>query len=241
MTTATFKTVLGSIALAAGLAATTSASALTLNFTGTESNAVLTFSLPAKGSAAAAGIVFTPMGNTTRLADLSVVGSNGRPGTVPVYNLPVTKADVSIAWDFKISTNWGESAGAALRLTSADSGGDLGLANFYIDFKKKVIYADVIDVVKKTTAKRSSIYSFVDVVPEVVSLKGFVLNQTAKLGNMVLTESAVTQLGDGLGLDEVLRTPLIDLDWGTLDIKVTSYKRAVKITNTPFTLANVPQ
>jgi hypothetical protein len=212
----------------------TSASALTLNTTGLKANAVLQFSVAAAGSTKAAGVTITNAGNATKLADATVDSSK-----VPVFNLPVTKVDVSIGSKLNIIPNYGLSTGAALRLGTPDLGGDAVLANFRVDFKTKIVSADLIDVFEKTTKAAIPLYTFEEVKPQVVSLKGLVLNQKNYLGKLVFVPSVIDPLGNALLIDPVLRTALATLDWGTINVEVTSFKRSPAISDKAFTLANV--
>ncbi len=238
MKISSFKFAVGSMLLAGGLAATSSAYALKLNTSGLKANAVLTFSVAANGSTAAAGITFAALGNATRLPDLEVIGSNGRPSKVQVYNNPVTEAEISIGWDLKIHADAGSSVRSALRITN--DYGDVVLANFKLDFKKKQLIADLIDTVSKTTIANAPIYDFIETVPQKIAFPNLVLNQSVTVGRLVLTPSAQDQLGDALQISEVLRTTLASLDWGTIAVEVTSYARKPAVSNKRFTLADVP-
>ncbi|HEX5371118.1 MAG TPA: hypothetical protein VFW84_00130 [Aquabacterium sp.] len=222
---------LGSIALAAGLLASTAASALTLNTTDLKANATFAFSTQAFGSATAAGVTVAAAGNTTR-------GANTAEGN-PSFILPVTKAIVTIGWDLKIRTQSGESSGAALRLETPSLGGVGALANFNIDYTKNIVYCDIIDAFLGTTDAKVALYNGKIVSPEVISLKGFVLNQRSVLGNLIFTPEAAQKVGDVLLIDEVLRASLATIDWGTIEAVVTSYKRPNKISNAPFTLTSM--
>ena len=163
---------------------------------------------------------------------------NGRKATAPVYNFPITKADVSLSWDLKATPNTGLTNRSALRFTNEF--GDVVLANFDVDFKGQVLYCDLIDTVAGTTAKRIPLYTFIKTQPDSTSLKGFVLNQTGQLGKLVFTKEAADRLAAGLNIDDVLRSTLEVIDWGKIDIKVTSYKRSPKVNDKPLTLADVP-
>jgi hypothetical protein len=237
--TSSIKFAFASTLVAVATLGATSASALTLNTTGLKANAVLQFSVAASGSTKAAGVTITNAGNVTKLADAAAVDGQGKPTTVPVFNLPVTKVDVSIGSKLNIIPNYGLSSGAALRLGTPDLGGDAVLANFRVDFKTKIVSADLIDVFEKTTKAAIPLYSFEEVKPQVVSLKGLVLNQKNYLGKLVFVPSVIDPLGNALLIDPVLRAALSELDWGTINVEVTSYKRSPSISDKAFTLANV--
>lgn len=229
--TSSFKFAISSMMVAVGLAAATSASALTLNTTGLKANATFQLSTQAYGSSTAAGVTFAPAGTTTAGA----VDAAGNPS----YIMPVTKATVAIGWDLSIKATYGESSGAALRLGTPATGGDAVLANFAIDYANKKVIADLIDVYEKTTVSKMPLYTFDVTVPEVISLKGFVLNQSSTIGNLKFTPQAEAGLAQALLIDDVLRASLAVIDWGTIKAVVTSYKRPNKISNAPFTLADV--
>lgn len=239
MTSISFKTAFAATIVASAALASTSASALVLNTTGLKANATLQFSVEAFGAATAAGVKFAPLGNTTQLANVVATEPAGTL-SVAVFALPVTKADVAIGWDLSIKPTSGQSSGAALRLSTPEAGGDAVLANFDVDFVGKVVYADLMDVYLQTTEKRVPVYSFDEVKPQVISFKGFVLNQKSYLGNLVFVPSVIDKLAEALLINPVLRPGLASAKWGTINVEVTSYKRPNKITNTPYTLDKVP-
>jgi len=232
------KFAISSSLLAVAALGSTSASALTLNTTGLKANAVLQFSLEAYGSSSAAGVSFAKGGTITDLPAATVTDSKGNPATVPVFNLPVTKVDVSIGSSLNIVPNYGLSTGAALHLTTKD-GGDAYLANFKVDFKAKTITADLIDAYLKTVETAVPLYTFVEVKPQVVSLKGLVLNEKNYLGKMVFSPTIIPKLAGALLISDGLIPALAGLDWGTINVEVTSYKRSPAVSDKAFTLANI--
>lgn len=235
------------VALATGLLMAGQASALTLNTSGLKANSVLSFTPAAIGAFTAAKINLTGVGNMTRLADRVTVDENGLETTAPVFNQPVTKAEIKIGWDLKITPVNGEAAGSALQLVrgAATSGVVAYLANFHVDFTKQVLSADLISKDATgafVTSTKMPLYNFVETVPQKISFKGFVLNQTVQIGKLMFTTEAQQQLGDALKVSAVLRAALAELDNGTLDIQITSYKRDPKLVlNRPFTVADIPQ
>jgi hypothetical protein len=232
------KIAVSSSLLAFAALASSSASALTLNTTGLKANAVLQFSLEAYGSSTAAGISFAKGGTITDLPAATVTNSQGNPAKVPVFNMPVTKVDVSIGPKLNIIPNYGLSTGAALHVTSAD-GGDAYLANFKVDFKTKTITADLIDAYLKTVETAVPLYTFEEVKPQVVSFKGLVLTEKNFLGKMVFTPTIIPKLADALLISPGLIPALAGLDWGTINVEVTTYKRSPAVSNKAFTLANI--
>jgi hypothetical protein len=217
------------------------AQALTLNTSGLKSDAAFTLSLSASGSLKATGTEMYAAENstTTNLPAVNVVDERGNARTVPSFNMPITSADVKIGLDLKISPNSGVSNGAALRITTP-LGGDAVLANFKVDYKAKIVYADLIDVYLKTTEKAVPLYTFAEYKPQSMSLKGLVLNQRTYCGNLVFTPTSLSKLTDALLLDETLVNAIKNLDWGTIDTVVTSFKRSPALSGKPYTLADVP-
>ncbi len=216
------------------------AQALTLNTAGLKANANLTFGATAIANAKAATVQLSEFANTSRLADVDGTLANGKVVKVPVYQFPITKADVSVTWQLKVKPNYGISNHAGLRMIS--DGGDVMLANFKVDYNAKIMSADVYDVFRKEViATGMPLYTFDQTKADVISLKGLVLNMTNQIGNLKFTPVAVDNLSAGLGLDPVLATALSQLDWGKLDVKVTSYARKPKVNDAPLTLADMPK
>ena len=237
MTISSMKLALGSTVLGLGLAVGGSASAgIVLPTQGLKANATLTFSLPAYGSATAARITFKSLGNMTKNGDITVVDEFGVEDVVPQWNLPVTKADVSIGWDLKIKANSGASTRSALQMTRGSK--SIVVANFVVDFNKHLLTSDFITGGVTTNG---GLYTFEEIVPQKISFKGLVLNQSVTIGKLILTEAAQQTLGDALALSDVLRATLKTQDWGTIAILVTSYKRSPAVSTTPFTAADIPQ
>ena len=238
MFTLKFKTALGSAFLVGGMAISSVAHAgIPLNTTGLKANSVLTFSVAAFGASTAAGIKFNGLGNTTQLADLTVIDpESGLEEQVPQFNFPVTKAIVSIGWNLKITADSGDATRSVLQINRGNR--SASLANFVVDFKGKTLYADVIT--SGVTTPRAAIYKFVEVVPQKISFPNLVLNQSVTIGELYFTEQAQTLLGDALALSAPLRASLAGLDFGKIAILVTSYKRSPAVSNKPFTAADLP-
>lgn len=236
MRSQSIKLAVATLFAAGAMGLSTAASAgIVLNTTGLKADATLTFSVGAFGSATAAGITFNPLGNMTKVKDVVVVDEYGVEDLVPQFNLPVTKADVSVGWDLSIKANSGDSTRSALQMVRGAR--SAVLANFSLDFKAHVINADFI--INGATTK-GSVYSFDVIVPEKISFKNLVLNQSVTVGNMILTETAQDTLGDALNLSEPLRATLRTQDWGTISVLVTSYKRSPAVSNKPFTVNDIP-
>lgn len=232
--------VVGSV-LATGLAFSGAASAgITLDTSGLKADATLQFLNAAYGPSTAAGISFGPLGNTVQLPDaMELDPFIGMEFPVPRFGMPVTKATISIGWDLKITANNGQSSRSALNLKRGNL--QVVLANFSIDFDKKIVYADVFTNGQLTKAK-STIYTFEVVEPQKISFKNLVLNQSVKIGTLKLTAESQDSLANGLGLQGPIRDTLATLDFGTIAVLVTSYKRTPSKANaTPFTAADIPR
>ena len=233
----TFKSAVVGSVLATGLAFSGAASAgITLDTSGLQADATLKFSVPAIAATNLISVEFGALGNTVFLGKTQETEGTAVQ-QVPSFRLPVTKATVSIGWDLKITANSGESSRSALALTVPNA--KVVLANFAIDFDKKIVYADVI--INGVTAKKSPIYTFVETVPQAISFKNLVLNQSVTLGNLKFTEASAKQVGDGLLVPEGLQGVLKQIDYGTIKVLVTSYKRTPKTNATPFTAADIPK
>lgn len=235
---ASFKLAFGSALLASGLAFSGSASALVLNTTGLKANSVLTFTVAAYGSASAAGITFRPLGNMTRLADVDVLDPEvGETVPTPSFNQPVTKADIKIGWDLKITPTAGDATRSGLQIIRGQR--TATLANFSVNFEKSVLYGDVI-LKDGTTKSQIAIYNFVKNPDLVISFKNLVLNQTQSIKTLIFTQELQDLLATELALSAPLKATLATSDWGTIAIKVTSYKRSPAVSNKPLVAADIP-
>ncbi|MEY2840696.1 MAG: hypothetical protein RJB60_2995 [Pseudomonadota bacterium] len=233
---ASYKIALAS-ALVAGFAFTSSASALTLNTTGLKANSVLTFTVAASGSSAAAGITFRPLGNMTRLADVSVVDpETGLNEVVESFNQPVTEAVVKVGLDLKITPLAGSAVRSGLQIIRGQK--TATLANFKVSFETKKVFADII--LAGETKKQIAIYDFKDNGDLKISLKGLVLNQSQSVSNLIFTTETQDILASALTLSAPLKATLATTDWGTIAVTVTSFKRSPAVSNKPLTAADVP-
>lgn len=235
----TFKSAAGGLFLAGGLAFSGAASAgITLDTTALKSDATLEFSVSATNAAAAAKITYGPLGNTSELAPVTYYDAESEADvTVQRFGMPVTKAKISIGWDLKITANSGESSRSALIVKRGTK--TVVLANFSIDFDKEIVYADTF--VNGVATGKVEVYTFDVVEPQKISFKNLVLNQSVKIGNLKFTPSTADLVGDGLLLQPIIKQQLAGLDYGTISVLVTSYKRSPKANATPFTLADIPQ
>jgi hypothetical protein len=241
MTVSSIKFAVGSMLVAGGLAASGAASALTINTTGMQANSVLTFTVAAYGSATAAGINFRPFANMTALPMVTVVDpETGLDAQVPSFNQPVTKADVSVGWDLKITPTAGAATRSGLQLVRkvGSQTTSATLANFNVKFTEKVLYCDIFTPTGVTTA--AQLYTFKDNGDLKISLKGLVLNMSQTISNLVFTKVAQDTLATALNLSAPLKATLATQDWGTLAIKVTSYKRTPAMSDKALVPADVP-
>lgn len=223
--------------LSLGVAFSGAASALTLNTSGLKANSVLTFSVAGYGSASAAGITFRPLGNMTRIADVDVLDPDtGEMIPTPSYNQPVTSADIKIGWDLKITPTAGNATRSALQLIRGAR--TLTLGNFRVDFVNKVLYGDVFT--KNGVQSQLAIYNFKDNGDLHISFKGLVLNQTQSVSNLMFTQQLQDIIGTELALSAPLKATLATTEWGTIAVKVTSYKRSPAVSNKPLTAAEIP-
>lgn len=240
MKVSSIKFAVASMLAVSGLAATTAASALTLNTTSMDANSVLTFTPAAFGSSTGAGIAFRPFGNMTLIGMVTVLDPESETEVeVPSFNQPVTKADVSIGWDLKITPTSGLTSRSGLQLvrTVGTKVSSAAVANFNVDFKNKVMKADFFTAAGSVN---QGLYNFVDNGDLKISLKGFVLNMSSSFSKMILTTEAQDTLATALNLSGPLRATLASTDWGTVSIKVLSSKRPTKISNVALTAADVP-
>lgn len=236
----TFKSAVGGLFLAGGLAFSGAASAgITLDTTGLKADATLLFGLDATNAAAAANVKYGPLANTVELPPVVVHDDiNETDVSLQKFSMPVTKAKISIGWDLKITANSGESSRSAL-LIKRGSTKTVVLANFSIDFDKEIVYAD--SFVNGVSTGKIEVYTFDVVEPQTISFKNLVLNQSVKIGNLKFTKPTADLIGNGLGLSPIIQQQLAALDYGTISVLVTSYKRSPKANATPFTLADIPQ
>ncbi|HRH17367.1 MAG TPA: hypothetical protein PLS22_07920 [Aquabacterium sp.] len=237
---ASFKLAFGSAILASGLAFSGAASALTLslNTAGLKADSVLTFSVAGFGSSTAAGISYRHLGNMTRLADVDVLDPDtGEMIPTPSYNQPITKVDIDIGWDLKIAPVAGNATRSGLQLIRGLR--TMTLANFRLDLKNKQLVGDVI-LKDGTTLKQVAIYNLVKNDDLVISFKGLVLNQTQSVKNMIFTQQLQDVVASELALSAPLKATLATTDWGTIAVKVTSYKRSPAVSDKPLVAADIP-
>ncbi len=215
-----------------------SALALSLNTTGLKADSVLTFSVEGFGSSTAAGIKYRPLGNMTQLPDVLVLDpESGEMVPSPSYNQPITKVDINVGWDLKITPVAGNATRSGLQLIRGQR--TMTLGNFRLDLANKQLVGDVI-LKDGTTKKQIVIYNLVKNDDLVISFKNLVLNQTQSVKNMIFTQELQDLVGSELNLSAPLKATLATTDWGTIAVKVTSYKRTPKVSDVPLVAADIP-
>jgi hypothetical protein len=243
MMTVTTRLTLAGVFAASALTVSTGAQALTLNTSGLQAVSVLTFSVAGFGSATAAGVSFVPLGNMTKIGDVEVLDPEiGETSLVPSYNQPVTKADIKIGWDLKITPQSGQATRSALQLVRNGRNGTKNwvvLANFDVSFKDKVLYGDVFTSTG-TVLTRVPVYSFKDNGDLKISLKGLSLNMTQTISELYFNSITSDQIASVLALSAPLKASLVGTDWGTIAIKVNTNLRIPKVSNKPLTIADIP-
>lgn len=194
------------LALAAGLAIGGAANAaITLNTTGSNSNATFTFSTVAVGQMGLVNVkVAAADGSNTTLIGVTptVDAESGLTVDVPSFNMPVTKASFNVGWDLKISPVSGEALRSALILSRPAGRGQpdlrVALANFRIDFAKQVMNADVF-----TSAGANlniPLYNFTDDKNTKLSLVGVVVRMTGTISNFIFEDATADIIGNGLNI-----------------------------------------
>lgn len=235
------------LALAAGLAMSGAAhSAITLKTAGVDAQSVFTFSTVAVGqmglvnvSVAAADGSNTTLVSTTPTVD----PESGLTVDVPAFNMPVTKAQVKVGWDLKISPVAGDAMRSALILTRPAGRGQpalkVGLGNFRIDFANQIMRADIFT--NTGTSSNVPLYTFTDNKDTKISLVGLALIMTGSFKDMMFDNAAADKIGDGLNIAQVLRAPLKSAQWGGVAIRVNVLKKRPggKVSDTPITAADL--
>jgi hypothetical protein len=227
----------------AGLAVSTGASALTLNTAGLKATSVLTLSYAGYGSATGAGVSFVPLGNMTKIGDVSVYDPDLDENVlVPSYNQPVTKADVAVGWDLKIKPKSGQASRSALQLVRTGKGGVKNwvvLANFDVNFTDKMLYGDVFTSAG-TVLNHVPIYSFKDNGDLKIGLKGLALTMKQSISELYFQPVTSDEIGKTLALSVPLKAVLVSTDWGNIKIDVSTALRIPKVNDKPLTIADIP-
>jgi len=213
-----------SFAVAAVLATgAASASALTIPTEAIQANSVQAFSADALEQFGLFSINVTPLGNASATS------------TEGAFNLPVTSITVNTS--LKITA--GAAKGSALEIARVKTDGTkvgLTLANFTINFQTGQVLADVTPIGGVTQAQ-AAVYNF-DVLSALkLSVKIFPLSVTGheELGNLYLTDDAITTMATALALPKFAPYIMKDTDFGKILIDV-----ALKLRKPVSTKAYVP-
>lgn len=195
-----------------------------------------------------ANIEISAVGNTQKMADASAIDpATGDTVKVPVFRFPVTKSTVNLFVDRHLSdtaTGWVTRSG--LKFTRRTTGRiksefSVVLANFKTDFKNGIQYADIIT----STGTVKDVAAFTFQVDERVYAdlkrvdKHLRIVAKGSISKMVMTPKTIQLMGDALQLTDVLRGPMVTMDWGRVDVDVTNAKRSPKTNDTPLQASDV--
>jgi hypothetical protein len=204
------------------LAAPLQVNALTLtiptNFV--NANAIQEFSVAAMKAFKAVDITVGALGNASDVSKSQLT-----------FNLPVTRFSIQ-----GIKPSGGGSIGSALSFETVnidDQKVKLVLANFMIDFKKKIVLADA--TYKGKTLPSTPIYTFNVQSPLAIKYK-FPLRITANevLNKLFLTPEAKLAFKQGLDLDDFVDPILDSTDWGQIIIDVKVSLRSKPVSTKPY-------
>lgn len=216
--------------LALGAWFTTPAGALEINTTLLKANAELQMSVEAFGTASAAGVTFSSLGNTFNGPGQVVDGD-----FAPSFYLPITSAEVSVGWDLKLKPRAGEAIGSALLVQRGAN--QLGLANFEIDYGRAQVLADVFMNGANT---QMAVFTFVAQSDLDIGLQGLSLNLHQTLGNLRFTQQATDSFASALRLSAPLKAALQGMDFGTITIDITTALRK-PVSDHPFAVTVVSE
>ncbi len=211
-----------------------SASALTLDTTYLQANAVFSLSEDALDAMSSVRTSISAAGNTSLVAgNLASDGSS-----IPAFNLPVTKVDVSLGLPLfggqLVTPNSGNASGSALIISRGSN--TIALANFFIDYKTSLVMADI--TANGVTTKSTSLYSF-NASKLDVGVSGLALTMHQDLTQLMFTSSAAATFSSALKLPSVYRPVLDGLDFGTITVDVKTALRP-GVNATPF-ITSVPE
>lgn len=209
------------VLLAGGMAAASSASALVLDTSDNKANATLQLSTSAKNLLSNSAINLSARGNAT--------SSNGS-----TFVLPVTEANISVGF-FKLTPISGEAMGSAIAITKSGNTKLVGIGNFSLDFSNNTVYSDVF-VNGQTT--NMGLFTFNEKTDLKLGLSlsgGLTLYNT--LDNLKLTTAGKDTFASALNLSAGLADQFAALNWGTIQVNITSALRKPPVSTTPFTAA----
>ena len=230
------KTVAISFRLAAVSAALVMGSAahadLTIPFAATNSNSVQAFPAENLNAFDLVQLTVEARGNTTAVGT-PVPGETNGTLTAPAFSFPVTK----IVIGSKLNIASGSAVGSALyfKRFNDETGATVGftLANFTIDYVKKMVLADVTPN-GGVAAMQRPVYTFNVATPLALKYK-FPLTVT---GHEVLDQLKLTEEAKGV-FTQVLELPefalfALDFDYGTLTQDISTNLRKTKVSSQPY-------
>jgi hypothetical protein len=202
----------------------------------------LTLDLPTTNLDAMTSYTFAaPTQNVMNRLGLSVQAlgnAKQQPGNAWVFDMPVTDVTVTTSLlGLSITPKYGEASGSALGISSDE--GSLVLANFSIDFGRKILSADL--TTTAGTVKGFDVYSFNVAEGLHVSMAGG-LSMQMSLDHMTLTSGAQSTFAQALALPSVAVAVLGALDFGAMAINVSPALR-FGVSDKAFvtTLATIPE
>lgn len=232
-----FSTRLQKVAATAALVggmAPLAASALTLDTTFLQANSVFALNDMAYDAMKLSGTTISALGNASLVGGAAAAD----PSTVPSFNLPVTKVDVSLGLPFfgpMVTPNSGAASGSALLISRGQK--NITLANFVIDYKSSLVMADI--TANGVTQKYTSLYSFE--APDLqIGLNGLTLNMHQQLSNLVLTPTALSSFSSGLNLSKFFQNTINGLDFGTITVDINGALR-FGLSDKAFVASSVPE
>ena len=220
------------IATAALAAASAAHADLTIPFGFTNSNSVQTFTDDNLAAYDLVNLTVTGAGTTTAVGPVVVGESNGTKNS-KAFSFPITK----IVIGSKLNIASGSAVGSALKFNRVDldTGEALGftLANFTIDYDKKVVLADVTPN-GGAVALQQPIYLFNVATPLALKYK-FPLTVTGHevLDHLLLSAGAKTLFTNTLKLPEYA-TPALELDFGNLTQDISTTLRKTAVSGKPY-------
>jgi hypothetical protein len=209
----------------------------TIKTTGLVANSVQKFSSGDTGNAdtssaldvfAVGGVSVAPVGNATAVS-----------GTTDSFSFPIT----SITADSKLNIVSGDAKGSGLKIYRTKTVGGVAtelavyIANFTIDYTRKLVLADTSLSIDGSVTKQMPIYAFTATTPLSLKYK-FPLTITGHevLAKLVFSTEAFDAQAKGLKLTAVEKAALGAVaDFGTLTQDIAVKARSKAVSDTPYT------
>ncbi|MBT9609695.1 hypothetical protein [Aquabacterium sp.] len=220
------------VATIALAAASVAQAQLTIPFGFTNSNSTQTFTDDNLASFDLVNLTVSAAGNTTATGPV-VVGESSGTQNSKSFAFPITK----IVIGSKLNIASGSAVGSALKFDRLDVDTGLAsgftLANFTIDYDKKLVLADVTPK-GGVVALQQPIYLFNVATPLALKYK-FPLTVTGNelLDQLMLSPSAKTLFKTALQLPEFAE-PALDFEFGTLKQDISTTLRKTAISTKPY-------